>query len=125
MSDDVVKNNINPRFGVLSNYHMAFSNSGRAAKFTVNYIDQGEDGANAWMTFVFDKSEGFTQPGVKRIKDSIRMYVWVVLGAQTQIRSSILGTGSAFDALKPDWNHSGLQQRDSHREIGAKIGHQH
>jgi len=51
-------------------------------------------------SFVLDKSEGFTQAGIARINDSIRTYVWVILGAQAQTRSSILGTGKAFDAQK-------------------------
>ena len=51
-------------------------------------------------TFVLDKSEGFTQAGIARINDSIRTYVWAILGAQAQTRSSILGTGKAFDAQK-------------------------
>ena len=51
-------------------------------------------------SFVLDKSSGFTQSGVSRINDSIRAYVWAILGAQTQARSSILGTGKAFDAQK-------------------------
>ena len=51
-------------------------------------------------SFVLDKSNGFTQSGVSRINDSIRTYVWAILGAQSQARSSILGTGKAFDAQK-------------------------
>ena len=51
-------------------------------------------------SFVLDKSNGFTQAGVPRINDSIRTYVWEILGAQSQARSSILGTGKAFDAQK-------------------------
>ena len=51
-------------------------------------------------SFVLDKSSGFTQAGVSRINDSIRSFVWAVVGAQTQARSSILGTGKAFDAQK-------------------------
>ena len=47
-----------------------------------------------------NKSDGFTQPGVERINDSIWTYVWAILGAQAQIRTSILGTGTAFDAQK-------------------------
>ena len=54
----------------------------------------------AWTTFVFDKSEGFTQAGVKRLNDSIRTYVWAILGAQAQTRSNILNTGTGFDAQK-------------------------
>ena len=40
------------------------------------------DISGAWTTFVLDKSEGFTQAGVERINDSIRTYVWAILGAQ-------------------------------------------
>ena len=47
----------------------------------------------AWTTFVLDKSEGFTQAGVERLNDSIRTYVWAILGAQAQTRSNILGGG--------------------------------
>ena len=35
-----------------------------------------------------------------KINDSIRAYVWAILGTQSQARSSILGTGKAFDAQK-------------------------
>ena len=55
---------------------------------------------NAIESFVLDKSYGFTQTGVPRINDSIRAYVWAILGAQSQARSSILGTGKAFDVQK-------------------------
>ena len=51
-------------------------------------------------SLVLDKSSGFTQAGVPRINDSIRSFVWAVVGAQSQTRSSILGTGKAFDAQK-------------------------
>ena len=51
-------------------------------------------------SFVLDKSSGFTQAGVSGINDSIRTYVWAILGAQSQARSSILGVGKAFDAQK-------------------------
>ena len=58
------------------------------------------DISGAWTTFVLDKSEGFTQAGVERINDSIRTYVWPILGAQAQTRSNILKTGTGFDAQK-------------------------
>ena len=54
----------------------------------------------AWTTFVLDKSEDFTQGGVERLNDSIRTYVWGILGAQAQTRSKILKTGTALDAQK-------------------------
>ena len=56
--------------------------------------------SGAWTTFVLDKSEGFRQAGVERINDSIRTYVWAILGAQAQTRSNILKTGTGFDAQK-------------------------
>ena len=50
--------------------------------------------------FIPDKSEGFTQAGVERLNDSIRTYVWAILGAQAQTRSNILRVGTGFDAQK-------------------------
>ena len=58
------------------------------------------DISEAWTTFVLDKSEGFTQAGVERLNESIRTYVWAILGAQAQARSNILKTGTGFDAQK-------------------------
>ena len=49
---------------------------------------------------ILDKSEGFTQAGVERLNDSIRTYVWAILGAQAQTRSNILKAGTGFDAPK-------------------------
>ena len=43
---------------------------------------------------MLDTSKGFTRPGVERLNDSIRTYVWA------QTRTTILGTGTAFDAQK-------------------------
>ena len=54
----------------------------------------------AWRTFLLKKSNGFTRPGVERLNDSIRTYVWAILGAQAQTRTGILGSGTAFDAQK-------------------------
>ena len=50
--------------------------------------------------FIPDKSENFTQAGVERLNDSIRTYVWAILGAQAQTRSNILKAGTGFDAQK-------------------------
>ena len=58
------------------------------------------DISGAWTTFVLDKSEGFTQAGVESLNESIRTYVWAILGAQAQTRSNILKTGTGFDAQK-------------------------
>lgn len=60
-----------------------------------------QDNSAAWTTFIPDTgATGFTQAGVERINDSIRTYVWALLGSQSQTRSSILGVGTAFDAQK-------------------------
>ena len=58
------------------------------------------DISGAWTTSVLDKLEGFTQAGVERLNDSIRTYVWAILGAQAQTLSNILKTGTGFDAQK-------------------------
>lgn len=55
---------------------------------------------NAWTTFILDKSEGFTKAGIERINESIRMFVWALLGAQSQTRVEILKIGTGFDAQK-------------------------
>ena len=67
-------------------------------KLHIDYISQQH--RNAWSTFFLDKSNGFTRPGVERINESIRTYCWAILGSQSQIKSDILGVGSAFDAQK-------------------------
>ena len=64
----------------------------------IDYIAQSFP--KAWTTFILDKSDGFTNPGVERINESIRTYCWAILGSQSQIKSDILGVGSAFDAQK-------------------------
>ena len=65
-----------------------------------NVMRHNSDISGAWTTFVLDKSKGFTQAGVERLNDSIRIYVWAILGAQSETRSNILKTGTGFDAHK-------------------------
>ncbi|MEW8560691.1 MAG: hypothetical protein AB2541_01260 [Candidatus Thiodiazotropha sp.] len=62
-------------------------------------MHHNRDNSGAWMTFILDKSEGFTQAGVERLNDSIRTYVWAILGSQAQARSNILNAGTGFDPL--------------------------
>ena len=66
--------------------------------YTVSRVEQPDD--PAWTNFMLDKSEGFTRPGIERINDSIRTYVWAIVGAQAQTRTDIVGVGTAFDAQK-------------------------
>ena len=63
-------------------------------------IRHNRDISGAWTIFILDKSEGFTHAGVERLNDSIRTYVWAILGAQAQTRSNILKAGTGFDAQK-------------------------
>ena len=58
------------------------------------------DISNAWSTFILDRSNGFTHAGVTRINESIRIFVWALLGAQGQTRVNILKEGTGFDAQK-------------------------
>ena len=41
----------------------------------------------AWTTLILDKSNGFMQAGVERLNNSIRTYVWAILGSQAQART--------------------------------------
>lgn len=67
---------------------------------TKDAIRHNRDISEAWTSFLIDKSEGFTQVGVKRLIDSIRTYVWEILGSQAQTRSNILMAGAGFDAQR-------------------------
>jgi len=42
------------------------------------------------MQFLLDKSQGFTRAGAVRIDDSIRAYIYCILGSQAQTRSNIM-----------------------------------
>ena len=79
---------------------MSFSQNTTNSIVHVDYIAQGPEADEAWSTFILDKSQGFTAPGVERLNDSIRTYVWAILGAQAQTRSANLGAGTSFDAQK-------------------------
>ena len=69
-------------------------------KLHTDYIKQEDNVKDAWTTFILDNSKGFTRAGVERINESIRTYCWAILGSQSQTRTDILGTGTAFDAQK-------------------------
>ena len=42
---------------------------------------------NAWNQFVLETSNGFTNMGLDRINESIRVYVWCILGAQSSTKA--------------------------------------
>ena len=53
--------------------------------------EQGSDRQFDW--FVSERMEGLTQAGLSRMNQSIEAFVYCVLGAQVNVRSSILGDG--------------------------------
>ena len=65
-----------------------------------SYLRQSADATNGFVDFMLDQTQGFTHPGVQRLNDSIRTYVWAILGAQSEERTPILGSGTAFTAQK-------------------------
>ena len=61
--------------------------------------------SGAWKRFVINSSHGFTQQGIERLNDSIRTYVYAILGAQGNTRTSIVGkSGRRFDAQREFMN---------------------
>jgi len=65
-----------------------------------SYLKQSADANGGFVDFMLDQTMGFTHAGVERLNDSIRTYVWAILGAQDQERTPILGSGTAFTAQK-------------------------
>ena len=61
--------------------HMSFTHKTTNEILHVDFIKQGHEADDAAVTFILDKSEGFTRAGVERVNDSIRTYVWAILGA--------------------------------------------
>ena len=54
-----------------------------------------------YQQFMIRKSSGFSNPGIERLNDSIRTYVYCVLGAQSMTRTPITGRpGTELDAQK-------------------------
>ena len=54
----------------------------------------------AWTSFILDTSKGFTHPGIERVNESIRTYVYCLLSAQAQTRTPITDGSRGFDAQK-------------------------
>ena len=44
---------------------------------------------NTWNQFILETSNGFTNTGLDRIDESIRVYVWCILGAQSNTKARI------------------------------------
>ena len=57
----------------------------------------------AWTNFILDQpteGRGFSNPGFARLNDSLRTYVYILLGSQVQTRTSILDPTSGLDSRK-------------------------
>ena len=70
------------------------------ATYTAAYISQSPQTAKAWVKFSLDESQGFKDIGTERINDSIRTYVYAILGAQAQAKTGILTPGTGLDAKR-------------------------
>ena len=57
-------------------------------------IVQPSKQSGAWKRFIINVSHGITKAGVTRINDSIRTYVYAILGAQGQTTTDIVGESS-------------------------------
>ena len=55
----------------------------------IDYVKQ-DSALEGWKQFMIEESQGFTKAGIIRLDDSIRTYVYCILGSQAQTRSSIL-----------------------------------
>jgi len=76
------------------------SNMDRFGVHPQSYPKQSVDANSGFVDFMLDQSQGFTHAGVERLNDSIRTYVWTILGAQDKERTPILGSGTAITAQK-------------------------
>ena len=59
----------------------------------VFYIEPDKIAATQYDWFAPKTAAGLTQPGLSRINQSVEAFVYCILGAQVNVRSSILGTG--------------------------------
>ena len=58
------------------------------------YLDQ-----NSWSRWIIEKSQGLTRIGINKLSESVRAYAYLILYAQANARSSIVGNNSqALDA---------------------------
>jgi len=66
-----------------------------------SYLRQSASEAeNGFVYSMLDQTQGFTHACIERLNDSIRTYVWGILGSQSEKRTPIVGSGTAFTAQK-------------------------
>ena len=56
---------------------------------------------NSFSTWIIEKSDGITRPGIEKLSELVRNYAYLILTSQTSTRSQIIGSGaSEFDAQR-------------------------
>ena len=69
----------------------------------IYYIEPDKIAATQYDWFAPKTAAGLTQAGLSRINQSIEAYVYCILGAQVNVRSSILGTGGRAKEAKTEF----------------------
>ena len=99
--------------GALAPSNMAFSKPG-FSRIDSEYLEENSSGDrkveikrihqevpdNAWNQFMLETSQGFTNTGLDRIDESIRVYVWCLLGAQSHTKMRVSRDDIASAAKK-------------------------
>jgi len=83
--------------------HHSFTKSTSRSTLHIDYIYQDQVSSEEWTKLIPGpgQTKGLTLEGVQRLNDSIRTYVWAILGAQGQTRSAIRGPDTTrLDAQK-------------------------
>ena len=67
----------------------------------IDFIRNDNEALTQFEYFVPNYAQGLTQPGLARMNQSIEAFVYCILGAQVQTRSSIIGNGGrAFETQR-------------------------
>ncbi len=84
-----------------SSWYFSNESPSFASRYRTTKIDKLEQTDAGWMAFMLQDGKGFTRAGIIRLNDSIRTYVYCILGSQAQTRAPILGAGgTSLDAQK-------------------------
>ena len=78
-----------PLHGTYNPVRHQFVNQSSKTVTKIDYIYQ-ESAIDGWKQFLLEHSNGFSKAGVVRLDDSIRTYVYCVLGSQAQTRADIV-----------------------------------
>jgi hypothetical protein len=82
---------INPGFDWRNQFIFSTDQGSRSV-----YLD-----ADSWARWIIPQSQGLTRQGIEMLGESIRVYVYCLLSAQSSTRSNIIGnTGPNFEAQK-------------------------